>query len=87
MAVPINIDAKEKITVSVEFENKEYIQGATIYTKKEYKQNLPVGKIILIDEKGNKFYQNDIYIDNDIIEKDFEYCLKKVVVYWFCGML
>jgi CRISPR-associated endonuclease Csn1 len=24
---------------------------------------------------------------NDIVEKDFEYCLKKVVVYWFCGML
>lgn len=87
VSVPINIAAKEKITVSVEFESKEYIQGATIYTKKEYKQNLPVGKIILIDEKGNKFYKNDIYIDNDIIEKDFEYCLKKVVVYWFCGML
>ena len=58
----------------------------------DLKRNLDVGEKIKIGDIRRKKIDsitkiNDIYIDNDIIEKDFEYCLKKVVVYWFCGML
>ena len=84
---PVNITENEEIYLSIDFEGKSYKPGQALFTKNEYFKNQLAGKIVLSDSRGKVLYQSDIYVDNDIVEKDFEYCLKKVVVYWFCGML
>jgi hypothetical protein len=87
VVLPLTNKEKENLYIYVISEGKESTINCIIETDNEFSIGEPCGFLVIKDGANSEIYKAELFAGGDIVEKDFWYCLKKIVVCWFCGVL